>query len=126
MTYRHFHIYYEPNVVGADWHCYHDDYDGAPDSNDDRHTSERTFNEITHWIDNWYFSQEPTLVGYLMGLMDFVLGTEQVPQTVKDVIRTNYTYKLCQDYCDSERGTNEAFKQRREAQLEIEKEVDNG
>jgi hypothetical protein len=34
------HIYYDPKPIPThafDWSFYHDDYDGAPDSNDCRH-----------------------------------------------------------------------------------------
>lgn len=33
------HIYFEPPPIpcrNSDWHFYHDDYDGAPDANDNR------------------------------------------------------------------------------------------
>ena len=37
--YRNWHIYYDPPPIPTrkcDWHFYHDDFDGAEDSHDDR------------------------------------------------------------------------------------------
>lgn len=60
-TYRNYHIRYDPPPVPSrafDWSWHHDDYDGAPDSNDNRCGHSRTLNEAKAAIDAQLDEQE--------------------------------------------------------------------
>lgn len=54
--YRGWIIYYDPPPIPDrrfDWHFYHEDYDGAPDGNDDRHGDGPTLRSCFEQIDNY-------------------------------------------------------------------------
>lgn len=49
-------IYYDPPPIptrACDWHWVHDDYDGAPDGNDNRYGSESSFVACLNACDDW-------------------------------------------------------------------------
>lgn len=61
MFYRNFHISYSPPPIpyrSADWHYWHDDFDGAPDGNDNRYGSCASEQACRDEIDEWYLEQE--------------------------------------------------------------------
>ncbi len=63
MKYRDFHISYDPPPIpvrSCDWHYWHDDFDGAPDSNDCRYGHCATEGGCRQEIDEWYAEQEET------------------------------------------------------------------
>lgn len=60
-TYRKFKIRFDNPPIPVrtmDWCGVHDDYDGAPDSNDNRVFYGATAEEVKAEIDEWYLEQE--------------------------------------------------------------------
>lgn len=52
IWYRGFRIYYDRTpLAGNDWHYVHDDYDGAPDANDNRAGTEASLEACKTEID---------------------------------------------------------------------------
>ncbi len=55
-TYRNWHIHYDPPPIpsrASDWHFAHDDFDGAPDANDNRYGHAASLEAAKAEIDAW-------------------------------------------------------------------------
>ena len=61
MMYRNFRITYDPPPIptrNCDWHATHDDFDGAPDANDNRYFHGPTEADVKAQVDDWHTEQE--------------------------------------------------------------------
>src|SRR5215471_13456547 len=111
LLYRNFHVYYDPPPIPTrefDWHCYHDDYDGAPDAGDNRAFHGPSLWDISYQIDQWYEDQlNGSMVAKLCGVIDFCF--KYMPWTAVTAAKETSAWIEAQQALNSAIDTNDAY-----------------